>query len=969
MYRKVRKTKGRPKSSSEPLSISSSAKDRSRKPTLGQRIKAIFHTKRPDVPSINAADEVDSALDQELTSKASEHRRRDHLIVHLMVQGSNSPEGGAVAALAQTTVRTTAMTTPSTQSATPEPSKLVPEQAVVRQRSGELESGIAVEDLAQVYDDEPGKSAESDISKISSREADSPKSTSPRVGAELNAEKRLRKDQRTQCKDGAIALHDASPSSRMSQAPIEIDLSQAIKDADPEMRERVDLPQSTPPKNASETTPHTPSPENVKRSQMVSNCSQSSTIKTLNENSKDIMGDSKLHDHGKQIENLKKAHEVEITALRQENENKLAALRRKLLKPEASKEHEQERVEKATGESQLIDKIATLESQAANLSQRYSDLEETMKSMKPKNKGKGKCKGKGKAKEKTRQPGIGSQTDENNASAALEQAMSERDAAQQNNIELRQNLEAANSKLQNCQREVTEFRTIAEVKHLKLADLRAETERSPNVTAETDELLRKQGEMHDLLVKEHNEVIGWNSKLRGELEDLKAEKDEEIDSLKIELSVIKSSEQDLIMSHDSFQHACNSMITRLRSKMTVGDVDEATKAQWELVNEDNKDLKERVSWLTLALKSSNKCRLESNNERRAMTRVYKAKIKENEDLLEFKTSAQVELDAIKLQMDFHTPGCTDIIADRDGKIAAPEQQLKDSAQRYEEQIRAGASEGALLLLQDKEDMANLRQQRLDALQQELDDWRYTCQVQGNQLAAEEACKQDFVYELEDWKARAISAEEEVDNLRKQLDDGDEQLADPRKWEHWRLCSEWKAHGKVVTEEYKAKEQKIEGIIGGLWQRMLDFEHQARQNSLPDPDDCLNEFRRADIAKSIKDIFHYNPDSHIRRRTEGDQEPEPADDVNSDSATSEEAEQYSESDFSDESNINSKDDDAPASESSSRLGFDAAVPPIAPCSSRSPEPHQQQHEGSGSVEPPYRKIGIEEDYDDSTSDIF
>ena len=974
----------------------------SSKPTLGHRVKGFFRSKESSVSAI-CSPNYNLGHGSELDTEVIEHCRRDPVIADLTIKSSKSLDDGPVTALVKSVLRTTAMTALSTQTAGSDLVSKGPQQIVDGKPNGGVESGMTLEELAPVDKHEPSNPSSSTIVKSGPAVTDNPKVTNSWIAAELAAQERMEQNRNRRRKASAVTHRDRSLLRDSEEALQKNERPCAIEAANIEVQKQLELDPSTPPRNVAQASPSTPSPENIKRSQMVQDGSPASIMKISDKYFNESTSTPSLHAYEAQIEELKGEHEDEIIQLRRENENQLAALRRKLLKSEAAKTHEQERAETATKESQRKeDKAADLENEAATLRQRCGGLEEAIKSMRTKTQSKVKAKGKGKGKaaETTRQQNIDSGTQNTDRDIALAQAISERDSFQQQNIEIRKSLDAANAQLQKCQNDFADMQTLAEGKQHKLLCLREELERTPNATAQTDELLKKQGEMHSLLVKEHNEVLGQNCELRGKLEDLEAKQKDEIDSLKTELDTLQSRESLLIESHDSWQLACDQLIERLRSKMTVGDVEETTSSMWRLVNEDNKKLKAQVISLNSALKLSNKSRLESDDTQRQLRRVYETTAKENEDLWELKNHAQVQIDAFQVQMDFHTPGCTDIVADRDREIEELSKQLQDSNKRHEEHIRAGASRGALMLLQDKEDMANLQQQRLDALRQELEDSSHQCYVQGEQLNFNEGYKYDCEHELESWKVRAISAEQEVDELRKQLDKGDEQLADPRKWEHWRLCSQWKAHGEIIVKEYKAKEAKIEGIIGGLWQRMLDFEHQAQQNSLPDPDECLEEDRRADIAKDFEQIFHYDPDCQFTCRTEGDQEP----------AAFEEPE-ASDSDLSDLSDGSDDDNESggsgidktpevdystwPATTESPDQGFVETiedesepimmaqrgasasthqevygdVPSVAPLFSLSPKIRQLQHEYSNPTETSGREMDVQEDHDDPLGDTF
>ena len=591
----------------------------------------------------------------------------------------------------------------------------------------------------------------------------------------------------------------------------------------------------------------------------------------MNDHLKEGSKETKAYDSRLGI--IKSKHEDEMICLRREHEAKLAAEKGVALHCRESKQHSEERASKAEKECKLTkERLAVVESEMEALRQRYSTTVHMNQVLQSKTTDTDPPKVIRKIMPLPARKQDQAPNDSTTEQQPVEIAR-ERDQLKEYNINLRQKLDRMQEKTTSLEKQVVEHRNAFEDRDHKLYMLRQELEHEPNKTATTDGLLEGKAARYNDLVREYNEVIGQNSKLQAKFEDLEAQRKEEVGALEFELNEYKVNEKYVLKSRDLHRLASKRMVNRLRYKMTAGDVEKMTDCAWYVISNDCEALCEKVSWLRRCLRSCNKRRLETNNECRSMRRIYDAKIRQNEELLEYKRDTEVQLEILQDQLKNHVPACKRVIAEKDAQIVELKQQMAAAAKRYEKQIQAGANNGALMLLEDKEDTVTQQRHRLEAQNKELNDLDERLAINSYYMEGDEVRKQEYVERMESLKARAIAAEEEVANLRQQLDKGDEGLADPRKWEHFQKCSEWKAQAKIVVEEHQEKAKKIQEVIEGLWERMRDFEHQAKQNGLPDPDDCLEEDRRDQLAAIIKELFVYNIDWVIQRRTDGDIEPE------------------------------------------------------------------------------------------------
>lgn len=296
-----------------------------------------------------------------------------------------------------------------------------------------------------------------------------------------------------------------------------------------------------------------------------------------------------------------------------------------------------------------------------------------------------------------------------------------------------------------------------------------------------------------------------------------------------------------------------------------------------------------------------------------MRRIYDAKIHENEELLEYRKDSEVQIEALQHQLKDHVPVCKTVIAElrmkvaeQHAEIAALNEWLEVQDKKHKAQIAKGASYAMQDILEGNQHMITDLLDRGKNQGEEIQDLKAQLKGYSVYVSDEEGRLQDYVDRMESFKVRAYAAEGEVSEFRKQLDKGDENLADPRKWEHHQTCSEWKAQAKVVVEEHQQKKDLTSRIIEGLWERMLDFEASFRCHDMPDPDTYLkhSEPRRDNLRKWIGDLLLYNIDAHVQRRKEVDEQelPPPADgeeDEDEDSST-DESDEENETEYESES---------------------------------------------------------------------
>lgn len=263
-----------------------------------------------------------------------------------------------------------------------------------------------------------------------------------------------------------------------------------------------------------------------------------------------------------------------------------------------------------------------------------------------------------------------------------------------------------------------------------------------------------------------------------------------------------------------------------------------------------------------------------------MRRIHDAKVQENEELLEYRKDSEVQLEALRHQLEDHVPLCKAVIpelrtevAEQHAEIAALKECLEVQDKKHKAQIAKGASYAMQDILEGNQHMITQLLGRGKEQGEVIEDLRAQLKGYSIYVSDEEGRLQDYVDRMESFKVRAYAAEEEVYTLRTQLDKGDENLTDPRKWEHHQTCSEWRAQAKVIVEEHEQKKDLTVRIIEGLWERMRDFESSFRYHGLPDPDTYLthSEPRRDNLRKWIGDLFLYNIDARVQRRKEVDEQ--------------------------------------------------------------------------------------------------
>lgn len=455
--------------------------------------------------------------------------------------------------------------------------------------------------------------------------------------------------------------------------------------------------------------------------------------------------------------------------------------------------------------------------------------------------------------------------------------------------------------------DIVEARSFAHSKDEKLRYLRYEIEGKENsaTVANTDDLLKKQSERNDQNVRELNQVLAENCELKGEIEDLKEQHKEEVDSLKTDLAAKSHDVFVLTDSRDRWQAECTQMIDRLHNKMSIADVDEATHDVWKVANEDNKILATEVKRLTEKLDECDQSRREGNSWRRKLERDLADTREENRILLQDRSHSKVELDGLKFRMENHTPGCTEIIEELNDRIAT----LENQARTHDKIMMRKANKGAQMQLEDKADLLDHQRRNTEHWRQKYENLRIRCITQKRDLAYGEYYQEDCREQEEEWKVRAFTAEGELQTLRERIDSSGEGLADPRKWAHWQKCAEWRTRAKVVVEDHEKKVQRVvakyekkghgfKELLKGLWERMLDCEALLETYGIEDPDDYLGQTKRQEIKALVEEIFDFDADSEYygqlkppERREEGhvedsDFDPDEDSDVDSDEESAE-----------------------------------------------------------------------------------
>ncbi len=166
--------------------------------------------------------------------------------------------------------------------------------------------------------------------------------------------------------------------------------------------------------------------------------------------------------------------------------------------------------------------------------------------------------------------------------ASIATVVRERDQIKQDN-------EILVEKITSLQADNLAYRRLYEQSEIKLTNMRHELETEPIKFAETDGLLQGKADRYNDLMREHNEVIGHNTQLRGKMQDLKLQKQEELASKETELNEYKASERYLSESRDKHMLFASRIVKWLHHKMTASDVDYMTDCAW-LVTKKGKQI-------------------------------------------------------------------------------------------------------------------------------------------------------------------------------------------------------------------------------------------------------------------------------------------------------------------------------------------------------------------------------------------
>lgn len=173
-----------------------------------------------------------------------------------------------------------------------------------------------------------------------------------------------------------------------------------------------------------------------------------------------------------------------------------------------------------------------------------------------------------------------------------------------------------------------------------------------------------------------------------------------------------------------------------------------------------------------------------------MRRIYDAKIQENEELLEYKKNSEVQIEALQHELKNHVPVCHTVIAElrtelaeQQAEVTALNECLEKQDKKHKAQIAKGASYAMQDILEGNQHMISELLDRGKRQGEEIQDLKAQLKGYSFYVSDEEGRLQTYVDSTESFKVRAYAAEGEVSTLRQQLDKGDEDLADPRKWEH------------------------------------------------------------------------------------------------------------------------------------------------------------------------------------------
>lgn len=586
-------------------------------------------------------------------------------------------------------------------------------------------------------------------------------------------------------------------------------------------------------KRASSAPPRTPSPENVKRSQIVEAATPDSRSDVFMDESIASFNEAEGNHREAELDALKAEHlgnkqlledevqdlKAQIAAQRQNHEASLLVEQQKTLLYQKQKNIADDRAAKAEDQCKLADeRLEFHESDSKALSVTAKEACSSTPSL------------------------VGSADIEHDVKAELAKVTGERDMFQDANKalceEANQEIDELNKTIEKLRKQLRDYQGI----HNKtLFDL--ETLRHDQPSAGKDQLLKLKENRYEELVRDYNQVIGEKCGLQQRLQDLGEQCQDQKTALGEQIIEHQANENLLARSRDMYKENHNLNVNRLLKKLTASEVDELTVNAWKVSQQDNKLLSDKVHQLSRQVhslvKSRNDIRLNTNKQAQVYDRKCKVKNEQIEGLLRDKQELEGKLANLRHIEEFHVPGCHETIKDQEKQIRTLEKAFK------------------------KSDEVASQYKQIDALNEDVK--RLQRQIENNQYMS------DNYLAIEDGHhARAVWFEEAYQTLRDKRANGNEALLDPRTWLHTETCNLMRVQGKLSIKELEKEQHanaKARDIINDIWMRVRMYEvalddpkgPAAMDDQLCDPDDKLEEGCRDGIKKRISNLFSYDVD--------------------------------------------------------------------------------------------------------------
>lgn len=375
-----------------------------------------------------------------------------------------------------------------------------------------------------------------------------------------------------------------------------------------------------------------------------------------------------------------------------------------------------------------------------------------------------------------------------------------------------------------------------------IESLREDEEVDPVRKSQWKKLIENKDDMYKRLQQRNGKLQEEVYKLQVTVRISKEKAKDERESLVSELVMSKGLVQELLKHREDFRKISKKMLEMLTGKTEFQTVDAlgTIVKRAEVLEQDNWSLLTRNDVCDDRFIDSQKLLVDARREIIDLKQELEDKTAAFESLQDINSILEGEKLSLQRWIDVEVPKeRTEAIATRDARVKDLELSAAKQRQRIRLLVKLKADEGFQQILQEKDKIIVKLTGQYDRLCAD----HNSLQAQHDALLNNEAYSQQYFDRKEDAHERDIRraevAEMELYRLRFELVKGNEELADPTKWQNW---LQWKhavleAQAKQGEAERTAQRAlaKVDGLsqlTALLWRRIFGFEHLLAPSLCP-----------------------------------------------------------------------------------------------------------------------------------------